>query len=437
MDLTSITSYHYCQLMRNYIFRRSLMNISMMALLVLFFSLIPACSTSDSASYVRKRAAMQAAVDDVRSHLSMTLGKAIPSISVYVQTPEGTWFVSSADSERKRLTEGTYFRFASNTKTFTATAVLKMYQDGWLDIRSPITASIPGTSIPYVPDTPKWNIPYKNSITIEQLLQHDAGVYDVDNEERTDWGGMSYVGQQLSLDPSHQFSPDELVGQLTLLNLSYFPPGTGNHYSNTGYTILSEIIARVYSARTGTVKTYGDYLYDRITGASSPMPLRTIGFPHLADDKTLPKPNVAGTEYPAGSSVPNINTLCNMSAHVGEGNGYGNFIDLNTFVRALFTGKNVLNSSTVAMMTSDISPYTTSYALGCDHVKNLGYGHNGAILGYLSTIRYNPDTGVSIVVLMPMIDGSNSMTSLTTSIMEGIYSAAWASLEVLGYPGRL
>jgi hypothetical protein len=101
MDLTSITSYHYCQLMRNYIFRRSLMNISMMALLVLFFSLIPACSTSDSASYVRKRAAMQAAVDDVRSHLSMTLGKAIPSISVYVQTPEGTWFVSSADSEKK------------------------------------------------------------------------------------------------------------------------------------------------------------------------------------------------------------------------------------------------------------------------------------------------------------------------------------------------
>jgi D-alanyl-D-alanine carboxypeptidase len=83
-------------------------------------------------------------------------------------------------------------------------------------------------------------------------------------------------------------------------------------------------------------------------------------------------------------------------------------------------------------MISDISPYTTSYALGCDHVKNLGYGHNGAICGYLSTMRYNPDTGVSIVVLMPMIDGLN----LTTCILEGIYSAAWATLSALGYPGH-
>jgi D-alanyl-D-alanine carboxypeptidase len=407
-----------------------------MGLFVVFFSLISACSTSNTVSDVGKRAAIQAAVDDVRSHLSTTLGKPVPSLSVYVQTPDGTWFVSSAGFESKRLTEGTHFRFASNTKTFTAAAVMKMHQDGWLDIRSPITAGIPGASVPYVPDTPQWDIPYKTSITIDQLLRHDAGVYDVDNEARTDWGGMSYVGQQLSLDPSHQFSPDELVGQLTLLDLSYFPPGTGNHYSNTGYTILSEIIARVYSARAETAKTYSNYLYDHITGESSPVSLSTSRFPHLADDKTLPEPYVPGTEYPESGSAPSVYTTCNMSAHVGEGNGYGNFIDLNTFVRTLFTGKNVLNSSTLAMMTSDISPYTTSYALGCDHVKNLGYGHNGAILGYLSTIRYNPDTDVSIVVLMPMIDGSNGMTSLTTCIMEGIYGAAWVTLEALGYPGR-
>jgi hypothetical protein len=35
-----------------------------------------------------------------------------------------------------------------------------------------------------------------------------------------------------------------------------------------------------------------------------------------------------------------------------------------------------------------------------------------------------------------MIDGSNGMTSLTTCIMEGIYGAAWVTLEALGYPGR-
>jgi len=410
------------------------MNTVLKTLCVLFVSLISACGTSGSDD--SQKAGIQAAVDNVRSRLSTTLGKPVPSISVYVQTPNGAWFVSSADSAAERLTEGTFFRFASNTKTFTATAILKMHQDGWLDFRSLITAAIPGTMSPYVPDTPAWNIPYRNSITIEQLLQHDAGVYDVDNEARTDWSGTSYVGQQLALDPSHQFSADELVGQLTLLNLSYFAPRTGNHYSNTGYTILSEIIARVYSARAGTSKTYSDYLYDHVTGGTSPVPLSAIRFPHLAADRTLPAPFVSGNEYSQGSSVPNVYTSWNMSAHVAEGNAYGNFVDLNRFARTLFTGNNVLSSSTVTTMISDVSPFTTSYALGCDHVKNIGYGHNGAILGYLSTMRYNPDTDASIVVLMPMIDGSNGMTTLTTSLTEGIYGAAWATLSTLGYPGH-
>jgi D-alanyl-D-alanine carboxypeptidase len=410
------------------------MNTFVKTLIVFFFAFISACSAGNI--YESRRAAIQAAVDNVRAQLSITLGKPIPSISVYVQAPEGIWFVSSADSAAEQLTEGTNFRFASNTKTFTAAAILKMQQDGWLDIGSPINTAIPGTSIPYVPDTPAWNIPYKKSITIEQLLLHDAGVYDVDNESRNDWGGMSYVEQQLSLDPSHQFSADELVGQLALLNLSYFVPGTNYHYSNTGYTILSEIIARVYSARAGTSKTCSDYLYDHVIGASSPVHLSMIKFPNLAADITLPTPYVSGNDYTQGSSIPNVYTSWNMSAHVGEGNGYGNFVDLNRFVRTLFSGKNVLNPATVNTMTSDISPYSTSYALGCDHVTNLGYGHNGAIYGYLSTMRYNPDTDVSVVVLMPVLDESNGMTTVTTSILNGIFSAAWETMTILGYPGR-
>lgn len=233
---------------------------------------------------------LDSAVERVRTGLEARINKTVPSLSVLIQTPNGTYFASSVAQGVEQVTPDTYFRFASNTKTFTATAILKMHQDGWLDISSLITATIPGASIPYVPDTPAWNIPYKNSITIEKLLQHDAGVYDVDNESRSEWGGMSYVGQQLTLDPLHQFSADELVGQLTLLNLKYFAPGTDNKYSNTGYTFLSEIIARVYSARAGSAKTYSDYLYDHVIGGLSPVPLSMIKFPHLAADNTLPTP---------------------------------------------------------------------------------------------------------------------------------------------------
>lgn len=408
------------------------------SLIIISIVIIAACSSGHFNE--NRRIAMHLALDTVRARLSEKIQKPIPSISVYIQTPEGVWFVSSADLPAQKLTERTHFRFASNTKTFTATAILKMHQDGWLDIYSHIIANIPGSSNPYVPDTAGWNIPYKNAITIKQLLQHAAGVYDVDNESRDDyWNGRSYVGWQLSLDSDHQFSADELVGQLVLHpDLYYFEPGTDvPHYSNTGYTILSEIIARVYSARAGSTKTYSDYLYDHIIGGSSPVPLNVIKFPGLATDRNLPVPNISGTEYVEGSSIPNIYTAQNMSAHVAEGNGYGNFIELNKFVRTLFSGVNVLHPDTVSAMISSIGPHATgSYALGCDHVTNLGYGHNGAIYGYLSTIRYNPETDVSVVVLMPMIDGSGGMTTLGTCIIEGIYSAAWETLNVFGYPGQ-
>jgi len=129
-----------------------------------------------------------------------------------------------------------------------------MFEDGWLDIYDTIIDTIPGFDIPYVPDTANWEIPYKDEITIEQLLQHSAGVYDVDNDEVPNCGGASFVEYTFILDPTHQFTIDELVEQVTINNLSYFAPGTDYHYSNTGYSILAEIIARVYSAQIKTDK---------------------------------------------------------------------------------------------------------------------------------------------------------------------------------------
>ena len=79
--------------------------------------------------------------------------------------------------------------------------------------------------IPYVPDTAAWEIPYKDGITIELLLQHSAGVYDIDNDVVPNCGGVSYVEYTFKQGPSHQFTAEELVEQVTINNLSYFAPG--------------------------------------------------------------------------------------------------------------------------------------------------------------------------------------------------------------------
>jgi D-alanyl-D-alanine carboxypeptidase len=378
------------------------------------------------------------AVDKVRTDLEKELSNSVPSMNVLIQTPTQTYFVSSVAAGQQRLTPHTFFRFASATKNFTATAILKMHQDGWLDYKASITGLIPGSNQPYVPASPDWNIPNKSQITIRHLLQHSAGVYDVDNDTIPELNN-SYVNYYLMRDSTHQFTAEEMLKPIIDNKTrvpSYFDPGNGYHYSNTGYVILSRIIERVYSLKAGQAKTYADYLYDHITGPASRVPLK-ISFPYLADDVQLPQPNVASLIRRASGRVDGFGPV-NMSAHIGEGNGYSTMASLNTYVRSLMQGQNVLQPQTVKLMQTDVSVANSMYGLGTSHRINLGYGHNGAIAGYLMTMTYDPTTQVSVVAMLPLWDltqGPNGNTSFE-KCFTGMYDAAYAARSALGYPGK-
>ncbi|RCR66921.1 serine hydrolase domain-containing protein [Larkinella punicea] len=379
---------------------------------------------------------MQEAVDKVRTDLEKELQKEVPSLNVLIQTPTQTYFASSAAAGQQPVTPNTIYRFASVTKNFTATAVMKMFQDGWLDYKAYINDLIPGTDQPYVPATPDWNIPNKSVITIEQLLQHSAGVFDVDNDPVPGFNGESYVNYVLSRDSTHQFTTEEMLKPIIDNQLYYFTPGTGHHYSNTGYVILSRIIERVYSARSGSAKTFADYLYDHITGPSSRVPL-AISFPYRADDVQLPQPNVASLLWRPSGLLERFGQV-NMSAHVGEGNGYSSMASLNTFVRTLMRGENILQPQTVTLLQTDGSVARPTYALGTSLYANLGYGHNGAIAGYLTLMVYDPTTEVSLVAMLPFWDltqGPNGDISFG-KCFNAMYDAAYAARTALGYPGK-
>ncbi|MDQ3020548.1 MAG: beta-lactamase family protein [Bacteroidota bacterium] len=373
---------------------------------------------------------VRSAVDNVRMEYEKIIGRTIPSLNILIQTPSDHIFVSSGNSP---ITKDTYFRFASNTKNFTSTSILNMQEDLWLNIKSKIIDNIPGSSISYIPDTPEFNIPYKNEITIEQLLQHSAGVYDVDNDSVPGFNGLSYVDYMMYTKPGHQYELSELVNQDAINKLSFFPPLQGYHYSNTGYTMLSEIIGRVYSYKTGSEKKYVDYIKDFITGSSAPVPL-DISFPYLASDVMLPSPSVKGTMLTKDSTT--IFNEVNISAHVGEGNGIGTMSELNKYIRTLMKGENVLKKSSVELMQHSVSDSNKTYALGCFYIKDLGYGHNGCIKGYLSLMLYDPDSDVSVIVMLPENDYTKDEVSLVNGL-KAIVNTGFAARIALGYPGKL
>lgn len=376
---------------------------------------------------------IQAVVDKVRSDLSVSLGISYPSVSLIIETPTDKFFVSATGEGSQIVTPDTYYRFASNTKNFTATSVLNMWEDGWLDYKAKITDVIPGSKLTYVPSGERWDFPFKEQITIEQLLQHAAGVYDVDNDTVPGVSDMTYTETIHKSDPTHQFSTGEMVQQLTEKHLFYFAPGTGYHYSNTGYSILAEIIARVYSVNAGKTKTYADYIKDYVTGSGTPVPLLKLHFPVLATDTQLPDPHLTSTILqPWG--VEKFDAF-NMSAQVGEGNGYGTMEQLHKYIRTLMKGQNVLKPATVNLMQTNVSAANLAYGLGCDYIDNIGYGHNGARLGFLNSMHYDQKHDVSVVVMIPLFDFRNGMTSFAICY-NALKTAAYGAREALGYPGK-
>ena len=412
--------------MSNLLFKTTSSWITFMLVAGFFLS---ACEKDDNKPAVTVQEKMNAAVDSVRLALEADIGKTVPTLNVFIQTPEGTWFSSSAGQGYQPITADTYFRFASNTKTYTSTAILNMQEDGWLSIDDLITDTIPGSNMPYVPASAAWNIPYKSEITIKMLLQHSAGVYDVDNDSVPGCNGDSYTSYMMDLDQNHQFTAEEMVSQAAVHQLSYFMPGTGHHYSNTGFAILSEIAGRVYSFHAGCPKHLTDYLYDKVYGPETPIPIKAH-FPHLAADQDLPAPYSCGHElYETG----NIREFCsfNMSAQVGEGNGYATMRDLNTFIRTLIKGQNVLTPASVQLMTTEISPGSADYFLGCLFAPNLGYGHNGLRIGNISLMVYDPATDVSVVAYVSARDMQDGIRTIIA-----VYDAAYATRSALGLPGK-
>jgi D-alanyl-D-alanine carboxypeptidase len=389
------------------------------------------CSGDSSSSNLETQVCL--AINDLHSELQKKLGKPIPPLSVFVQTPTESVFSSAANTLEEAITPDTYFRIASITKNITGTAILLMKQYGWLEISHTITTIMPGGDQPYVPDTPDYAIPNKEEITIEQLLQHTAGVYDVDNDPSPDpdCKDKTYDECKLDQDPDYQFTAAEIVRQDALYGKSSFPPGTDYGYSDTGYTLLGEIISRVYSFHAKKEKTYSDFILEHVMGTRTPYPLAMV-FPYLGTNQTMPSPYVCGTVF--GLDGDRVYCRDNMSAYVANGNGLGTLRQLNTFVRTLMRSENLLSRESVALMQNDTSSFNPDYGLGCKRWQYLGYGHKGDHRGYTTIMAYNPETEVSIVVLLPLWDERSEENFAACQIT--LFNAAFATLKVLGYPAE-
>jgi D-alanyl-D-alanine carboxypeptidase len=345
-------------------------------------------------------------------------------LAVKVIYKGNSWFVTSGMGQG--VTGDWRFRAASNTKLFTASAILLLYQQGKLNLDASITDLIPGTNMTYVPMDANFAVPFRERITIRQLLQNKAGVFDIVNDKIPDtvsvpvpYKGQNYLDWAKKQDSTHTFTFDELVGVDATCRLYYFEPGTSYHYSDTGWAILGKIIERVSGQR------YSDFIMNEIF---VPMGLVSSSMPYLGTDNTLPSPYVKGYYYDATLNIDA--TWSNVSPNVADGTLITTPNDLSKFIRTLLRGEGVLSAVTVnSVLLSPMVPPDTmmTYYCGIETINNLGYGHDGDKQGYSSRMAYDPELDFAVVAFTNgnnLFNGMISFGELVDGVvLESCYKA--------------
>jgi len=126
------------------------------------------------------------------------------------------------------------FRIASLTKVFVATAILRLQEKELLSIEDPITRYISQEHI-----TILQNGGYSpQEITIRHCLTHSSGLYDYAE------GGPEYI-QEASKNATKRWTRTEQIQFAMDNGKPHAAPGVEEHYSDTGYVLLGEIIEQL------------------------------------------------------------------------------------------------------------------------------------------------------------------------------------------------
>ena len=141
------------------------------------------------------------------------------------------------------------FRIASITKSFTAAVIWRLVEDGKISVDDTIAKYLPAELVGRIHVLN--GVSYGDRITIRQLLCHCAGVYDY----ATDKNVLRYTFAH----PKKHWTPMELVNTALRSGEPYFPPGQGQHYSDTGYLLLGMIIEKVTGKPLARV--YHEFIY--------------------------------------------------------------------------------------------------------------------------------------------------------------------------------
>jgi CubicO group peptidase (beta-lactamase class C family) len=277
------------------------------------------------------------------------------------------------------ITEDTVFRIASISKTFTAIAVMQLWEQGLVDLDAPANDYLRAFKL----------VPAEASFrpaTVRHLLTHTAGIPEMVHPSRT----LGYVyGESLKLEQEVPPLSEYYRGGLRL-NIE---PGTRFTYTDHSFSTLGQIVEDV--ARQPLARYFREHIFEPLGMADTDLTRSERVRSRLATGYTLgrssPKPVTDRQWVTAAASMI-----------------YSSPRDMARYLAALMGGGanehgSILKPATLATMFEpqyQPDPRIPGIGLAFSRVSlggHLAIEHEGILPGFNSQIFVAPDDGVGVM----------------------------------------
>ncbi|MFH8367987.1 serine hydrolase domain-containing protein [Streptomyces sp. NPDC018031] len=304
-----------------------------------------------------------------RIAVAQSEGRAPSLVAAVVRDGRPVWTGARSCVDGHAPDQHTQYRIGSLTKLFVAVLVLRLRDEGLLDLADPLGRRL---------DAPR----EAADVTIAQLLTHTSGLAA---ESRGPWWERT----------SGELRPEraDLLGDRPVIH----PAGRRFHYSNTGFALLGAVVEELRGApwdevlRREVLEPLG---MDRTT--SQPQAPHAGGWAvHPFADVLLPEPATeTGLMAPAGQLWSTTEDLARWAAFLLDGD------------------ERVLSAGTLAeMRTATAVPdrdRDRDWGLGIQLTRDNGrqlFGHGGSMPGFLAQLWISPEDRLAAVVLSNATSG--------------------------------
>ncbi|MEM9272181.1 MAG: serine hydrolase domain-containing protein [Cyanobacteria bacterium P01_F01_bin.143] len=325
----------------------------------------------------------------------------VPGAAAALVSPFGSWFgasgVSSLENETP-LEPSDRFEIGSITKTFVATRILQLVEDGLLDLEDKLTD--------WLPEEVTSNVPNAEEITLEQMLQHTSGIANY----------VDILFGQAAQNPGvflEDWRPEQLVEFIDGVE-PLFEPGESWTYSNTNFLLLGMIIEAA---------TENNIAAEIREGIIEPLGLDNTFF---AEEEEIPGGYVDSYWDFDNNGILNNISVANLSWAFSAGAMVSNLEDLDTFARNLFAG-DLLEPETLERMLDTVPAIDngnySSYGLGVGTIESpnrLWYIHRGQTLGQRSNMWYLPESDLTYIELINGFSDDNLVSGVFLGYRQGL-----------------